>query len=72
MEITTPQSDNARTGTNTGEITLTLASANVTNFRERLPGDATLNGQVWYLPNVTFAGAIGTHKAAFLCADISA
>ena len=64
--VLTQNNDNARTGSNTAETTLTPANVNVQKFGKlfTITGlDANVNGQALYEPNVTIGGV--SHNVLF-------
>lgn len=56
--VLTQHNDNARTGANAAETTLTPANVNVTGFGKLFTRtlDANVNGQVLYIPNLVIGG----------------
>jgi len=64
--VLTQNNDNARTGSNTAETTLTPQNVKVATFGKlfTITGlNASVNGQVLYVPNVTIGGA--THNVVY-------
>src|SRR5436305_13497269 len=67
VAVTTWHYDNARTGANTNEITLTPANINKNTFGKLFfqPVDGAIIGQALYLPNVTIPG-LGVHNVVYV------
>ncbi len=68
--VTTWHNDNARTGQNLNEITLTPANVHSSNFGLLfvIPADGRVEAQPLYLPNLTIAGR-GTHNVLFVATE---
>ena len=68
--ITTYHNDNARTGQNLRETTLTTANVNVTNFGKLfvVTADGKVDAQPLYLPNLSIPGQ-GTHNVLFVATE---
>jgi uncharacterized repeat protein (TIGR03806 family) len=66
VEIVTQHTDNARTGANTAETSLTVGNVNQATFGKlfTVNMNANVNGQALYVPGLPIAG--GTHDAVFV------
>lgn len=68
--VTTYHNDNARTGQNLNEVTLTPAKVHSLKFGLLfvIPADGRVEAQPLYLPNLTIAGQ-GTHNVLFIATE---
>jgi outer membrane protein assembly factor BamB len=69
VSVTTYHNDNARTGQNVEETTLTPANVNSTTFGKlhSVPMDGIVYAQPLYLPNVNIGG--GTHNVVYVATE---
>ena len=68
--VLTYHNDNARTGRNSSETTLTLKNVNVNTFGKLfvIPTDGLVDAQPLYVPNVSIPGN-GTHNVLFVASE---